>query len=134
MLIDWSDEYSIGIYKIDAQHKFFFEAVHRLYKECLANEGEPVVLETLVFLENYAIGHFESEEALMREYEYPHIDEHARLHAEFLNEYSKLSEEFDELGPSQYLAERMGEMVQDWLIDHIAKTDMAYAKHIMERS
>ena len=134
MLIDWSDEYSIGIYRIDEQHKFFFEAVHRLHKECLADEGEHVVLETLVFLENYAAGHFKSEEALMREYEYPRIDEHAKLHAEFLSEYSKLSKEFDELGPSQSLAEQIGEMVQDWLIDHIAKADMAYAKHIMERS
>jgi len=131
MLIDWSDKYSIGIYRIDEQHRFFFEAVHRLHKECLANEGADAVLETLVLLENYASGHFQSEGALMREYEYPRIDEHAKLHAEFLEEYSKLAEEFDELGPSQYLAERMGEMVQEWLVDHIAKADMDYAKHIL---
>ena len=134
MLIDWSDEYSIGIYRIDEQHKFFFEAVHRLYQECLSGEGEHIILETLMFMQNYAIGHFQSEEALMREHEYPRTEEHANLHAGFLDEYSKLMEEFDELGPSQDLAERTGEMVQDWLVDHIAIADMAYARHIMERS
>ena len=134
MLIDWSDEYSIGIHWIDEQHRFFFQAVHRLHKECLAGEGKHVVLETLVFLKNYAIGHFQSEEALMREHECPGIQEHANLHAEFLDEYSKLTEEFDALGPSQDLAERVGAVVQNWLVDHIAKADMVYAKHIMERS
>jgi len=134
MLIDWSDEYSIGIPRIDAQHKFFFEAVHRLHKECLSGEGEYVVLETLVFLQNYAIGHFRTEEELMLEYEYPDIQEHADLHAEFLNEYSKFTAELDESGPNQDLAERVGEMVQGWLVDHIAKADMGYARFIEERT
>jgi len=134
MLIDWSYEYSIGIPRIDEQHKFFFEAVHRLHRECLSGEGKDVVLETLVFLTNYAVGHFQAEEALMREHEYAHVQEHANLHAAFLEEYSKLTKEFDELGPSQDLAERTGEMVQGWLVDHIAKADMAYAKHIKGRS
>ena len=133
MLIDWSDEYSIGIPRIDAQHKFFFEAVHRLHKECLADEGEHVVLETLVFLENYVVGHFQAEEAFMRKHEYPRIEEHAKLHVEFLERYRELIGEFKESGPSQHLAERMGEMVQGWLVDHIAKADRAYAKHILER-
>ncbi len=133
MLIDWSDEYSIGIPKIDAQHKFFFEAVHRLHKECLANEGEHVVLETLVFLENYVVGHFQAEEAFMREHEYPGVEGHAKLHVEFLERFGRMVGEFKELGPSQHLAERMGEMVQGWLVDHIAQADTAYAKHIIER-
>jgi hemerythrin len=134
MLIDWSDEYSIGIAKIDAQHKFFFEAVHRLHKECLANQGEEVVLETLVFLENYVRGHFQAEEAFMREHEYPRIEGHGKLHLEFLKRYLELIGEFKKSGPSQCLAERTGEFVQGWLVDHIAKADRAYAKHVMERA
>ena len=30
MLIEWSDDYLIGIEKIDGQHKGFFAAAHRL--------------------------------------------------------------------------------------------------------
>ena len=134
MLIDWSDKYSIGIPKSDAQHKIFFEAAHRLHKECLADEGEHVVLETMVFLENYVRGHFQAEETFMREHEYPRIKEHRRLHDEFLERYLELIGEFKDSGPSQRLAERIGEMVQGWLIDHIAKADTAYAKHVMERA
>ena len=42
--------------------------------------------------------------------------------------------EFKESGPSQHLAERTGEMVQGWLVDHIAEADRAYAKHVLERA
>ena len=134
MLIDWSDKYSLGIPRIDEQHRFFFEAVHRLHKECLANAGEDIVLETLVYLENYVRGHFQTEEAFMQEHEYPRIEEHRKQHVEFLERYLELIEEFKESGPSQHLAERTGEVVQGWLVDHIAKADRAYAKHAMERA
>ncbi|NQU20801.1 MAG: hemerythrin family protein [Candidatus Nealsonbacteria bacterium] len=134
MLIDWSDEYFIGIPRIDEQHKMFFEGVHRLHKVCVANEGEQVVLETLVFLENYVRGHFQDEVAFMREHEYPRVEEHRKLHAKFLERYLELIGEFKESGPSQGLAVRMGEMVQGWLVDHIAEADRAYAKHVMERA
>ena len=69
----------------------------------------------------------------MREHEYPHIKEHRKLHAEFLERYLGLIGEFKESGPSQRLAERVGEMVQGWLVNHIAEADMAYAEHVMER-
>jgi hemerythrin len=134
MLLDWSNEYSIGISMIDAQHKLFFDGVHRLHKECLANEGEQAVLETLVFLENYVRGHFQDEVAFMREHEYPRVEEHTKLHAEFLKRYLELIGQFKQSGPSQGLAERMGEMVQSWLVNHIAEADRLYAKHVMERA
>ncbi len=134
MLIDWSDKYSIGIPKIDAQHKVFFEAVHRLHKECLADEGEQAVLEALVFLENYVRGHFQNEEAFMQEHEYPSVEEHRKLHVKFLERFLGLIREFKESGPSQRLAEHTGEVVQGWLVNHIAKADRAYARHVMERA
>ncbi len=134
MLIDWSDDYLIGIDKIDKQHKEFFAKVHRLYEDCLACEGEKDVQEALDFLKNYAIEHFQAEEAFMREYEYPGVEEHSKLHAEFLGEYSKFSDEFNSLGSNQALADHITDMVQDWLIDHIAQADADYARHVKSRS
>jgi hemerythrin len=134
MLIDWSDEYLIGIDKIDEQHKEFFAKVHRVYEACLESEGENVVQETLDFLKNYAIEHFRSEEAFMREYEYPDVEEHSKLHAEFLDEYTKLSDEFSDLGTSQVLADNIVDTVQNWLIEHIADADRYYATHVKSRS
>ena len=87
-----------------------------------------------MFLENYVRGHFESEEAFMREHEYPRTREHRGLHTEFLKRFLELIGKFKESGPSQRLAEGIGEMAQGWLVDHIAGADRAYAKHVMERT
>ncbi len=130
MLINWSDDYLIGIDKIDRQHKEFFAKAHRFYENCLAREGERDVQETLDFLRNYAIEHFLAEEALMLEYEYPGIPEHQNLHAEFLAKYLKLSDEFSNLGSNQALADNITDMVQNWLIDHIAEADRDYARYV----
>ena len=45
MLLEWTDDYSIGIGEIDEQHQSFFEAAHRLYNAILNVEEEQVVEE-----------------------------------------------------------------------------------------
>jgi hemerythrin len=130
MLVNWSDDYSLGISKIDEQHKGFFDAVNRLHEECLSSKGEEVIQGTLAFLGDYARNHFKDEEALMREKGYPGLSEHQKLHADFLQRYDMLIEELKDLGPSQELADTTGEMVIDWLVDHITHEDTAYARHM----
>jgi hemerythrin len=134
MVLDWSDDYLIGIEHIDEQHKQFFAIVHRLHEECLTCKGEDVVQETLDFLRDYAVNHFTGEEGFMREHEYPGVDQHAELHAAFLDKYAELMLEFNELGPSQDLAERTADLVQGWLVDHIAEADAGYAAHVKKAS
>ena len=97
MLLNWSDDYLIGIDEVDSQHKEFFTIVHRLHEECLLCEGENVIPEALEFLRNYAIRHFKAEQTLMEEHQYPRIDWHLSLHAKFLDKYAGLMEEFNDL-------------------------------------
>jgi hemerythrin len=134
MLLEWSEDYSIGIDEIDEQHKKFFAMVHQLYQDCLTCKGERVVPETLQFLKDYAVEHFQAEEAFMEKHEYPGLEGHSRLHAEFLDNYSELTDDFKTFGTSQELADRTAEMVQNWLVRHIAQVDTEYAKHVKNRS
>jgi hemerythrin len=70
----------------------------------------------------------------MREYKYPDVEEHSKLHAEFLDEYTKLADEFSDLGTGQVLADNIIVMVQNWLIEHISDADRYYATHVKSRS
>jgi hemerythrin len=134
MLIEWSDEYLIGIEKIDGQHKGFFAATHRLYEAILMSEGEQAVEEAMRFLKSYALDHFQAEEAFMQEHEFPGIEGHKKLHAEFLNNLDMFIEEYNtHKTPSQELAEEVLEIAQDWLIEHIADVDTVYATHVKSR-
>ena len=133
MLKDWSDDYLIGIDEIDEQHKGFFEAAHRLYKYILNCEGEEAAEETVEFLRDYADRHFQTEEAFMQKHEFPRLEEHKKLHAEFLEGLDMLTDDLKVFGPSQHLADRALEIAQDWLIDHIAEEDAQYAAYVKRR-
>jgi len=128
MLIAWSNDYSIGNDTVDKQHREFFTRVH-----LLADEELKDIQEMLDYLKNYAIEHFQYEEDLMRQYEYPGVKDHAEIHVEFLNEYSKLADEFSKQGTSQDLIDKVAEMAQNWLINHISEVDRQYAKYIESR-
>jgi hemerythrin len=133
-LIAWSDGYSIGIDEIDKQHKKFFEVVHEFYMNILNCEGEKAVEETLEFLKSYAAEHFQSEEASMKKYEYPRIEEHKKLHEEFIENFDTLADRFNTFGPSQGLADEALDMTQNWLTDHISDVDAQYAEHVPQSS
>jgi hemerythrin len=133
-LLDWSDDYLIGIGEIDKQHKKFFEVVHKFYMDILNCEGEEAVEETLEFLKNYAVKHFQSEEAFMKKYEYPHIEEHKKLHEEFIEKFDTLADKFNTFGASQGLADEALDMTQNWLADHISDEDAQYAEHVNQFS
>jgi len=130
MVKEWSDEYLIGIDEIDAQHKRFFDAAHRLYDDILNCEGDKSVDEAVEFLRKYAREHFQSEEAFMRKHHFPRFAEHQQLHVQFFETLEELVEDLKVFGPSQHLADRALEIAQDWLIDHIADEDQLYATHV----
>ena len=85
----------------------------------------------LEFLQDYARKHFRDEEAFMEQHGYPGIDAHKKLHADFLEKIGQVKEDFDiYLAPSQDMANTLLEMTQDWLIEHIADVDTAYAEYV----
>ena len=129
MLKEWSDEYLIGIDELDAQHKGFFDAAHRLHDQIINCEGENTITEMVEFLRGYADKHFQTEEAFMSKHAYPRLEEHQQLHVAFFESLDQLLDDFKVFGPSQHLADQALEIAQDWLIDHIADEDVLYASH-----
>lgn len=130
MLKEWSDAYCIGIPEIDRQHRGFFKAAHRLHDQILNCSGEQGVEEAIAFLRDYAERHFETEEALMRQHAFPGLAAHERLHVAFFERLDQLVYDLEVCGPSQHLADRVLEIVQDWLIDHILDEDQQYAAYV----
>jgi hemerythrin len=134
MLKTWSDDYALGIQAIDEQHKGFFEACHRLYDAILNCEGEKMVEESVAFLRDYASRHFQTEESFMAKHAYPHLEQHKKLHTEFLEVLDSLMDELELFGPSQHLADRALEISQEWLINHIIEEDTRYAQYIEDNN
>jgi hemerythrin len=131
-LIKWTDELSVGVVEIDNQHKELISRVSGLLSAMSKGKGKSEVAETLDFLADYVVVHFNTEERIMKEREYPGLDHHRRQHAVFSEKVSELRERLNRDGPSSLLAIRSQRLLADWLTNHISVTDSALGAFLTE--
>ena len=122
--IRWKDEYSVGIEKIDHQHRHLFEIINKLIDHSGASKDSGLVTETLTEMLNYAKEHFTTEEELMQEYGYPEIESHKEQHIHFFKTTAELS--VNALNKQSMVASEIVEFLKMWLTLHILKCDMKY--------
>lgn len=122
MYAEWNDSYSIGVGRIDEQHKRLFELVNNLFMGIKADDSANAVEVALSSLVEYAQEHFSTEEDLMDRHSYPrvraHIDEHSQLLGaiDAYIEKTKSGEPLSGVGLLTQLVE--------WLHGHMGATDM----------
>lgn len=131
-MIKWTDELSVGVVEIDNQHKELISRVSGLLSAMSKGKGKSEVAETLDFLADYVVVHFNTEERIMKEREYPGLDHHRRQHAVFSEKVSELRERLNRDGPSSLLAIRSQRLLADWLTNHISVTDSALGAFLTE--
>jgi hemerythrin len=122
--IRWKDEYSVGVEKIDRQHRHLFEIINKLIDRSGSSEDLKLVSETLTEMLNYAKEHFTTEEELMQEYGYPEIGSHKEQHIYFFKTTAELS--INALNNQSMVLREIVEFLKLWLTLHILKCDMKY--------
>ena len=128
--IIWTDELATGNEKIDEQHKKILNITNVFIDTCLKGEGKKVLGEMLDFLIEYTVEHFEYEEKLMAEYDYPEYKKHKKLHDNFKITVIELKKEFDNSGASDELNKNLSITVIKWLIGHIKFEDFKISRYI----
>ena len=122
--VSWKDEYSVGVEKIDRQHRHLFEIINKLIDHSGTSKDPELVSETLTEMLNYAKEHFTTEEELMQEYGYPEIEPHKEQHIYFFKTTAELS--VNALNKQSMVASEIVEFLKMWLTLHILKCDMKY--------
>ena len=131
-MFKWTEEWSVGVDTIDAQHRELFAAINSL----LRVEGEPAprdLVKVLDYLEDYVTNHFGLEEIYMRRLSYPGFPPHKGAHVAFINDFYDLRDEYDGNGATPELADKMGRFMGDWLVNHIGKIDKALGAFLQEK-
>lgn len=122
-LIEWSDDYLIGISPIDEQHQALANRINAI-EDALVNGADNVTLaKQCQLLSQQARQHFAAEEALMAAYRLPDMGAHKIAHHVLLAGIESFRGEL--LGSSPYLA--LPQM-RDWLLEHIQNEDMQLAQ------
>jgi hemerythrin len=94
-LLQWKDNYSVGIEAVDYEHKELIDLINRLYDELVA-KGEPLVASA--FFGDLIKGisaHFALEERFMRERGYDQLPQHKADHERLLDDILSIMDDFD---------------------------------------
>jgi hemerythrin len=123
MAIKWTPDLSVGVEKIDSQHKLLFEKANNLFEAGKKRKSKEVIAEMLDFLDDYTKQHFRDEEAYMANISYPELEQHKTAHNSFISELEKLKQEYHQSGGSIILIINANQLVINWLTKHISTMD-----------
>ena len=128
-IIKWRDTYNTGVDQFDREHHKIVELINAMFlairNKSNLEEVSPLLEEVL----DYTSYHFDNEEKVMRDTNYPeletHIEEHRKLKEQSLQFKELLKENFSEQSIKFY------RFLRDWLINHILDCDKKYYSHIL---
>lgn len=131
MKFHWEETLVLNVPLMDKQHMELVEQADKLF-EALGDPAKSTqeINEMLKFLADYVVNHFNAEERLQRQYNYPDYEKHHEIHEAFKATVSDLikSIEADGLKTTKKLA--INKMVMQWLKQHIGVEDRKLAVYI----
>lgn len=124
--LNWSDQYSVLVKNMDAQHRRIIDLINQLHDAMKLGKGNDAVGAVLDSLVDYTRTHFAMEERLMQSYGYPDFARHKALHEDLTRQVLDIQSKF-RAGQCAITINVMT-FLKNWLVDHIAKSDRAYGE------
>ena len=126
-LLEWKDEFSLGVPTMDAEHRRLVDAMNRVHE--LANAGADkaatdAAIDELVRLTEE---HFADEERHMERIGYPDLSRHRRIHVDMLRRVAEHHEAFR--AGDGAVSKEFFDFLVHWLAAHICHIDRKYAAH-----
>jgi len=131
--MEWTPDLSVGVEKIDEQHRELFSRIGRLVAAIKSKTCKFEIGPTTQFLEEYVVEHFSDEEQLMQKVGYPDYEHHKALHEGFIRDFSALSRELESEISNYNKSAYTNKIVVDWILDHIKMVDMELGAFISGR-
>lgn len=92
----WKKEFESGDPRIDEQHKALFQYANQIKDMSLL--GKDIEKETQMFekIIQHVLVHFRAEEDILREFNYPDLEEHQKIHEGLVEEIARVRKAFGE--------------------------------------
>jgi hemerythrin len=130
-LITWSRNFSVGVDKIDKEHRGLIDLINLLHTEMLAGKSKDVLGPVLDKLIVYTKTHFSTEESLFRTHGYPLAAAHKKEHETLTQKVLELQTELK--SGKNVISITVLNFLRDWLTNHILKQDLAYKLFFEDR-
>lgn len=131
-LIEWSQKYSVGDTRIDGEHQRLIGLINQLYSSMLEGIRPADLRRTFEELVAYTQYHFQHEERLLEEHQYPDRDRHKEEHRRLIHRVQELDASFQQ--EQDALSVDVMDFLKTWLTDHILRSDLSYSPHLFPKS
>ncbi len=125
-LIEWKKEYSVGVSKIDNQHKNIIKILNQAIGQQFSKQNEKEIEEILDNLQNYIKEHFKTEEDYMLKHRYAGYEEQRNEHNRFIDRLFEAQKEYYKNG--RVTSINILNFVWDWFSNHILILDKQLSK------
>lgn len=129
--ITFNHENEVNIREVDDQHRRLFDILNRLHEAVVAGKEQSELFAILDELIEYTVYHFQTEEKLFVEHDFPgyvgHKAEHDRLTATAVELQGQLRD------GSATLSFELLDFLHDWLMDHTLGLDQDMGPFLNER-
>ncbi|WP_259780839.1 bacteriohemerythrin [Aestuariispira ectoiniformans] len=129
---EWTPEMSVGLARLDDDHKGLIAIINRLAETCGKPDQHAVIEQAFRALLRYTEVHFGREEAVLNAVHYASLQGHRHQHHDFIKDILELRHAFGQAGDEETQRELL-DYLKDWLTNHIMIEDMAY-KSAVEHS
>lgn len=130
----WKEKYKIDVELIDQQHEELFKRVSD-FIQLVQNKGVweeklDKVKETMAFMQDYVVFHFDDEEKYQAQIDYPDIEIHKEAHAKFKEGVRMYANRLEQEGYTEEIVQEFGGKLMTWLIMHVAKMDQKIGEYV----
>lgn len=131
MKIIFDDKIKTGIAEVDEQHETLVEIYNELESAFQKGKAHRQMSEILAKLFQYTKVHFEAEERLLAQHDYPDLAQHQFEHKRLVEKLKGFVIRYRR--SDQRVSAQVVEFVRKWVVSHIMNADMAYRDHVQDR-
>lgn len=121
-LLQWKDEYGIGVRSVDYEHRTLIEVINQLDDRLAADAGFDEILDFLGEIHALIEAHFALEEKVMRDARYAAYGAHKADHDRLLEDIRDIMEGVERDAGAPYRA-ALSDRVGRWFGDHFREFD-----------
>lgn len=129
-LIKWTEKLSVNVKSIDEQHKKLIDLINQLHSAMSEGKGKQIIENVLEEMLKYTEYHFNYEEGLLKQTNYPEYEPHKKQHIHYVEKIKEFLKRYEENDPT--LTVDVFFFLDSWLEEHIMNTDKKYSKHLNE--
>ena len=124
-LIAWTDQLDVGVPSLDEDHRLLAALINLANISVTRVEPDKKILAILSDLTSAVVYHFDREEIVMDVLNFAQRDAHVTAHKMLLSEMMKYVSKYEASNDVQD-AQKIVEILNNWLLDHIGETRKIY--------